>query len=89
MEIKETYVNESTDMRYGSSDWYEPYTNDTGKLFKSLQKEFGRCTSKIYVDVPMGDGTYDVRTVGWVFLKKQKYTDTKETYLQSTWVEIR
>jgi len=45
---QETYVNATKGYRFGESDPYEPWTEDTGKLFAALQKEYGRCVSRIY-----------------------------------------
>ena len=66
----------------GESGWYEPFTDDLGRLFKSLRREYGRCVSRVYQDTP--DGTAD--PIGWVFQKRAKYTDSPETYLQEVWV---
>lgn len=80
--IRETSVNTTENCIFSESDWYEPYTNNLGKLFKTMLKEYGRCVSKVYVNTP--DGGAD--QIGWVFEKRAKYEDTKETYLQETWV---
>jgi hypothetical protein len=85
LQIKEVWVNGSADYLIGSSEWYEPFTDNLGKLFKSLRKEYGRCVSRVYQDAP--DGTAD--PIGWVFEKNQRYTDTQEKYLQETWVTHR
>ena len=92
LQIHETWtevreVGEGSLQAYGlgESGWYEPFTEDLGKLFKSLMKEFGRCVSKIYQDAP--DGVDD--PVGWVFQKRAKYDDCNQTYLQETWVTHR
>lgn len=56
---------------------------DTPKeFFKSLQKEYGKCTSPIYVDDIEGN----TKRVGWVFVKRGNYDDTHEQFLQETWV---
>jgi hypothetical protein len=74
----------------GSSDWYEPYTSDRGRLFRDAQKEHGRCTSKVYVDGPDGRAV----PIGWVFEKRQQYEDTgcygrpAEYFTLETWVEL-
>jgi hypothetical protein len=73
----------------GDSKWHESFTDDKSKLFRNCQKEFGGCTSKIYLNIPMGDGTYDTRDgLGWVFEKRTKYEDCNETYIQEVWCEI-
>ena len=64
----------------GDSDLYEPYTDNIGDLFLSLQREYGRCVSKVYI----GDGD----PIGWVFQKRTKYTDCDKTYLAETWVTL-
>jgi hypothetical protein len=51
--------------------------------FAELQKEYGRCISKVYVDTPDGKA----KPVGWVFVKRQRYTDANEFYIQETWVD--
>ena len=84
LEIQELYVNLTRNLRTGETDWYEPYTNDRGELYRHLVREYGRCTSKIYREGPNGPVT-----CGWVFLKRQKYDDCAETFLAETWVEVR
>jgi len=85
LHINETWVNADKGYQVGDSGWYEPYTDDLGRLFKAMQKEYGGCVSKIYLDAP--DGT--CFPVGWVFQKRVKYSDCNETYLQETWVSYR
>jgi len=67
------------------SGWYEPFTDNLGQLFKFLQKEYGRCVSRVYQDAP--DRVAD--PIGWVFQKRVKYQDCNETYLQEVWVTHR
>lgn len=76
-------MNATEHYSFGSSELYEPFTFDIRELFRSLQKTYGRCISKMYID--LSDGTSKV--IGWVFLKTKKYTDTKEKYIQEAWVE--
>ena len=85
MLVRETWVNIDGDKRYiiGDSDLYEPFTDDPGQLFRAFQKDAGRCTGKVYVDVPDG-----VIHIGWTFQRRKKYTDSRETYLQETWVDL-
>jgi hypothetical protein len=85
LKIQETWINGEKGYIYGKSDWYEPYTDNIGRLFRGLMKEYGRCVSKVYQDTP--DGVAD--PIGWVFQKRQPYTDSPETYLQETWVIYR
>ena len=81
--IKETWVNRTKNYIVGETEYYESFTDNVGQLFRSLQKEFGRCTSKVYIDLPN-----EVNPVGWVFVKMVKYDDTDDYYLQETWVTV-
>jgi hypothetical protein len=81
--IEENHVNETTG--YGISDIppYETWAedNEVGALFRDLQREHGRCRSKVYIDP-------GARPIGWVFTKKRQYTDCKETYLHTVWITL-
>lgn len=85
--ISETYVNATTGVMYGDIPAYETWADvdDLGKLYKSLVKEYGRCISSMYID-----HTDKIKTqkIGWVFLRRATYDDSKETYLQETWVAV-
>lgn len=83
MLIKETWLNATENHIVGDSGEYETYTDNIGELFKFLQKEYGRCRSKIYIDKKDGSTVQ----IGWVFQKKMKYTDTGESYIGETWIE--
>lgn len=48
MFIHETYINATKGYQFGDSGWYEPYTDSAGKLFRSLQREYGRCTGWVF-----------------------------------------
>lgn len=65
---------------YGDGE-YE-VENLTG-LFKDLRNIHGKCISSIYID---NDG--EAKKIGWSFLKKAKYNDCNEYYLQETWVTV-
>ena len=79
MKIRISHVNR--DKGYIYSKYEEKLDKqDRGCLFRRLSREFGRCSSKVYV----GEGT----PVGWVFEKKALYDDTRETYIMETWVTI-
>ena len=84
MLIQEVFVNRSEDCIFGESDSYETWTDNVGELFRSLQREYGRCTGKQYTEFK--DGT-DKQT-GWVFVQRRKYQDCNDTYLQETWVTV-
>lgn len=91
LEILEEYINETRGHIFGESGWYEPYTDNVGKLFRSLQREFGRCMGHVYVDTET-----ETSIVGWVFRKRMEYEDAhrirrKEdrTYIREVWVTLR
>jgi len=83
MLIEESYINRTENCRCGESGKYRPFTDNTGELYKSLVKEYGRCIGKIYIDTAEG-----VKSVGWVFQKKCKYDDCNKYYLQEVWVTL-
>jgi hypothetical protein len=86
IKIKETWINKTEGYSYGDSGEYETFAdyNEKGRLFKHLQKEFGRCKSAMYID----HSFYGALKIGWVFEKIMRYEDANEKYLQETWVEI-
>lgn len=93
MYIEETYISKENiyDEKgaiFGQSDPYEPFTDDIGRLFRELQQEFGRCQSRMWVEFK--DKSKKERPAGWVFVKRKKYSDSRngETYLQETWVTL-
>jgi len=82
--VQETYVNSTEGHMIGESDWYETYTDDRGKLFRDMQREYGRCVSKMYVD----QGS-NVTQTGWVFEKIMGYEDKPEKkYTREVWVRV-
>lgn len=80
--VQEYYINRTEGYRFGESDVYETWTGDVGKLYRSLQREYGRCIGKVYYREggPLA--------VGWVFLQRLAYEDSSETYLRETWVTV-
>jgi len=84
MLIQETYFNKTEKHMISESDLYTPFTDDISALFKALQKEHGRCISRVYSDDKDGVPHH----VGWIFQKKRKYEDTDEYYLQEVWVTL-
>lgn len=89
MYISETFVNETKGYRFGETGPFEAWTDDKGKLFRSLRQEYGRCTGRVYVDT---DGK--TKPVGWVFEKRMKYEDARgndreqDYYTRSVWVTL-
>ena len=92
LQVNETYVNATKGYQFGDSGWYTPYTEDKGRLFRNYQREYGRCVSKVYVDLPGGK----VQPVGWVFEKRMEYEDARRSwskeqreYVREVWVTYR
>jgi hypothetical protein len=86
--MREQWVNRTESCRLGDSGWYESYTDNEGELFKSLQKEYGRCISKVYID--QVNEPLNPLHVGWVFLKKEEYEDVRGQYfLRETWIDLK
>jgi hypothetical protein len=81
--VQEEFVNETEGYRSGESDPFESRFESAGEAFKYYRKEFGRPVSKIYVDTPEGS-----RAIGWVFVKRVKYDDCKDTFLQAAWITL-
>ncbi len=82
--VSEAFVDLSRKMRFGEAEPYESFTDDPGELFKSYQREFGRCTGKVYIDTKEGKAL----VIGWVFLKRDKYQDCNKSYLREVWVTL-
>lgn len=83
LRINETFINATENYMFGDSQPYEPFTNDTGELYRALRAEYGRCTGKRYVDLPSG-----TKAIGWVFEKVIKYDDSNETYKREVIVTL-
>ncbi len=82
--IKETWINQTENYCIGDSEYYETFTDNKGVLFNSLQKEWGRCISKMMIDLNKGGS----KQIGWVFEKIDCYEDTHEKFIRHTWVEL-
>lgn len=94
IEVRETYVNETKGYQYGSTDWGEAWTDNRGRLFRELQREYGGCVSRMYRDVavhvfqvpncPMVARPdvvrWEVEAIGWVFAKRLQYEDARPDY---------
>jgi hypothetical protein len=81
--IEERFVNQDENCIFGSTEPYEPFTENVGQLFRSLRKDYGRCTGHVYQDTK--DGTI---AIGWVFLGRDNYEGESRTYLREVWVTL-
>lgn len=87
--IKESFINRTRGGIFGETEPFEAWTDDLGKLYRSFVKEYGRCISKVYVDQKQGPP----KAVGWVFLKRMKYEDSRSNtpedyYIREVWVSV-
>ena len=89
LHIQETFINKTKDAQFGESDIYEAFTDDVGRLFRDMQREYGRCVSKVYIDTADG-----VKATGWVFEKRMRYEDARgndperDFYTREVWVTL-
>lgn len=65
--VQATFVNFTAHYAYGDEQPSPPFTHDVGRLFRCLQREYGRCVSCACV----GDGV----RIGWVFRGTVCYED--------------
>lgn len=89
MKVRETAMDADTMVIIGDTGWQEAFTDNIGHLFRSCQKEFGRCIGKLYRDVAVAFYPPVARCIGWAFQKRVKYEDVNDTYLSEIWVEYR
>ena len=95
MWVLEAFINRTRGYSFGESDWYESYHDTTGSLFRAMQREYGRCTSRMYMDRPSRfDGPSSPVQVGWVFEKVMTYEDARppygdnDRYVREVWVQV-
>src|SRR5690606_25214162 len=82
--VQETYVNASEGYIFGESPVVEAGTDVLRLRYGALVGEFGRCVGKADIDGPDGKAI----AVGWVFVKRMRYQEVSQTYLQETWVTV-
>lgn len=83
--IEEVHISEDENCLLDEPYPYETYTSDRGELFRSLQKEHGACTRKLYIYGKDGEA----QAIGWVFRKRRPYEDVPtESYLHTVWVTV-
>jgi hypothetical protein len=91
MLVSETFLNATEGYRFGETEPFEPYTDDVGRLFRDMQRGYGRCLSSVYVDGEDGKP----RRIGWVFQKRAEYEDARSDwpddrryYIREVWVVL-
>jgi hypothetical protein len=81
--VQETYINRTAGHQIGETDVMDAYADTLGELYRASQADYGRCIGKIYRDGPDGP----VAT-GWVFVGRDTYQRSDETYLREVWVTV-
>lgn len=81
---QETYVDATRNAGCGESDVHETFADRPGELFRFMRREYGRCTGRVYVDLPGRPAV----PVGWIFQARVRYEDCDETYLREVWVTL-
>jgi hypothetical protein len=87
--IEVTLTNEDKGYQFGHyveplADTYMGEDATPGELYRAMRSEYGRCTGKVYVDRSEGGP----KTIGWYFVKRDRYEDTGESYLRGAWVIV-
>lgn len=82
--LSETHVDATRNCRIGETEPTEAWTSDAGKLFRTLQREYGRCVGSVYIDTAEGN----TKRVGWMFQKTERYEDTGEPWTREVWVTL-
>ena len=82
--IDERFINRDVNASFGDTGVYETSYDAPGELFRALQREYGRCISKVYIDTQDGE----TKSIGWVFQSRDKYEDSEDTYIREVWVTI-
>jgi hypothetical protein len=92
---QEEWVNATEGWGSGATEVYETGFDSAGDLYRAAVREHGRCVSKVYIDK---DGQR--LAIGWVFVKRTEYEDSRpryddygrrikpETFLLETWVTL-
>jgi len=83
LHVREIFVDEDKGAQFSDSGWYPSRFDDAGDLFRQLRADYGAARN-MYRDVAGGQPI----KVGWVFHRREHYTDTDELYRRSVWVEV-
>ena len=82
--IRVSIVNRTKGYRFYDGEFERTHYDTPSEVYKSMQEKYGRCTGYVYVDTPEGEA----QRIGWVFVKRERYDDCDETFLQETWVSV-
>ena len=82
--VSESYLNATLNHSIGDTGVYESDFDSVGEAYRECRRAYGRCTGHVYIDVPDGKAL----PIGWVFVKRTKYEDVDDYYLQETWITL-
>lgn len=82
MHIDIEQIDADRDVSYGR--YTETIDGTRKEIFSLLSRVYGRCISKVYID--RADGS--TAAIGYVFQKRDRYTDTGEPFLCETWISF-
>lgn len=71
--IETVSLNANNGYHMGSPVFEETKYTNMGELYRALVKEYGRCSSKLYI----GDVSGKSVQIGWVFQKRVYYSDLR------------
>jgi hypothetical protein len=83
--LQETYINATKGYRIDETQVFESRFDSKAETFVAYRKQYGKPVSKVYIDTTDKN---KLKSIGWVFQKKEKYTDCNDTYLQETWITL-
>jgi hypothetical protein len=92
--VRETLLDRTGNYIFSDGDWWQTGDNTLGTIFKAFQREYGRCTGKMYIDRPKRfDGPSTPLQIGWIFESKQRFEDARsyrpeDYYIREAWVEV-
>ena len=84
--VQEAYFSREGDkLSYlGDNGMTETRYDTPGALYRFLQSEYGRCTSKLHIDTQGGP-----KHIGWCFERRERYEDApQKTYVRQVWVTV-
>ena len=84
--IKTTHINRDKNCTSGENSLpaEDSFIDNLSDLYKFGLKEYGRCTSKIYIDRDKDSTVH----IGYVFIQRLKYDDSNEYFINETWLSL-
>ena len=86
--VQEEYIDATQHAYCGNSDVYETGHDTIGTLYRALRREWGRCIGKVYLDRSCPEQGEYAQAIGWVFVRRVRYEDSRKTYLRKVWATV-